>query len=180
MEGHKLKIVKNNARNFNLTTLMLAHTSLFYLFAHIKLTSWFYSAQLLELFSYEIQPLRSGNTTNLSLLSTFVYNFNVISSQHRLMIFAKSRQSFNVIKGKDKSTLVSIADLFLNAWWLERELGEMVGQRFTSQRDSRNLLLMYGDATMPLLKSFPSIGIREIFFDSTSDTLVQSPVSIQF
>jgi hypothetical protein len=31
-----------------------------------------------------------------------------------------------------------------------------------------------------MLKSYPSIGIREIFYDSITDNLIQNPVSIQF
>jgi hypothetical protein len=41
-------------------------------------------------------------------------------------------------------------------------------------------MLVYGDFSTPLKKSFPSIGIKEIFYDSVSDLLIQTPVSIQF
>jgi hypothetical protein len=41
-------------------------------------------------------------------------------------------------------------------------------------------MLQYGDTTAPMKKSFPSIGLREIFYDSTTDFLIQNPVSIQF
>jgi hypothetical protein len=42
------------------------------------------------------------------------------------------------------------------------------------------LLLPYGDTSAPMLKSFPSVGTREIFYDSINDLLVQNPISLQF
>lgn len=41
-------------------------------------------------------------------------------------------------------------------------------------------MLPYGDTSAPMKKSFPSVGLREIFYDSITDTLIQNPVSIQF
>jgi hypothetical protein len=41
-------------------------------------------------------------------------------------------------------------------------------------------MLTYGDTSAPMRKSFPSIGIKEIFYDSNSDLLIQNAVSIQF
>jgi NADH:ubiquinone oxidoreductase subunit C len=63
---------------------------------------------------------------------------------------------------------------------LERELSELSGIFFAGKKDLRNLLLQYGDTTIPMRKSFPSIGTREIFYDSVTDLLIQTPVSIQF
>ena len=41
-------------------------------------------------------------------------------------------------------------------------------------------MLTYGDTSAPLKKSFPSIGVKEIFYDATTDLLIQNPVSLQF
>jgi hypothetical protein len=41
-------------------------------------------------------------------------------------------------------------------------------------------MLPYGDTSAPMRKSFPSIGVKEIFYDSLTDLLIQNPVSIQF
>lgn len=78
------------------------------------------------------------------------------------------------------TSLNSIAELFLNANWLEREVSEFHGIFFTGKKDLRNLLLPYGDTSAPLRKSFPSIGVRELFYDSVSNLIIQNPVSIQF
>jgi NADH:ubiquinone oxidoreductase subunit C len=56
----------------------------------------------------------------------------------------------------------------------------MHGIFFSGKKDLRNLMLQYGDTSAPLQKNFPSIGIREIFYDTVSDLLVQNPITVQF
>jgi NADH:ubiquinone oxidoreductase subunit C len=63
---------------------------------------------------------------------------------------------------------------------LEREAAELHGIFFSGKKDLRNLMLQYGDSSAPMKKSYPSIGLKEIFYDSVTDTLIQNPVSIQF
>jgi hypothetical protein len=40
-------------------------------------------------------------------------------------------------------------------------------------------MLQYGDSSAPFQKSFPTIGLREMFYNPIKDTIVQSPVTIQ-
>lgn len=56
----------------------------------------------------------------------------------------------------------------------------MHGLQLRGKDDCRNLMLPYGDASAPLQKILPSIGLREIFFDTTVDTIISRPISIQF
>jgi NADH:ubiquinone oxidoreductase subunit C len=51
---------------------------------------------------------------------------------------------------------------------------------FNNKKDLRNLMLTYGDVSAPLRKSFPSIGVKELFYDTTTDLLINSRISIQF
>jgi NADH:ubiquinone oxidoreductase subunit C len=51
---------------------------------------------------------------------------------------------------------------------------------FLGKKDLRNLMLPYGDTSAPMRKSFPSVGVKEIFYDSVTDLLIQNPVSLQF
>lgn len=90
--------------------------------------------------------------------------------------------SINNVNKKRTSfcSINSITELFLNANWLEREASELHGIFFSGKKDVRNLMLPYGDTSAPMKKSFPSVGLREIFYDSITDTLIQNPVSIQF
>jgi NADH:ubiquinone oxidoreductase subunit C len=55
----------------------------------------------------------------------------------------------------------------------------MHGVSFNGKKDIRNLMLQYGDSSSPLKKSFPSIGLREMFYDPVKDIVIQNPVSIQ-
>ena len=82
-----------------------------------------------------------------------------------------------------KSTTVcvpkTIGDLFFSSIWLEREVSEMHGICFEKKKDLRNLMLQYGDASAPFRKAYPSIGTKELVFDSVTDTLIQNSLSLQ-
>jgi NADH:ubiquinone oxidoreductase subunit C len=149
--------------------LFLHPSYVYFLNLHLRLSSPFYSLQLTELFSYE---LPSSPLTQTSSTTIFVYNYLSVFSQARLFLISPSSTT--------SRTPLSLAELFLNANWLEREAAEMTGSNFYGKKDSRNLLLCYGDSSSPIKKAFPSIGLREIYYDSPSDTLIQNPVSIQF
>jgi len=75
--------------------------------------------------------------------------------------------------------LSSITELFFAANWLEREVSELHAITFNGKKDIRNLMLQYGDSTAPFQKSFPSIGVKELFYNPVKDTLVQNPVTVQ-
>lgn len=74
----------------------------------------------------------------------------------------------------------SITELFLNANWLEREASELSGVFYLLKKDTRNLMLPYGDSSFPFKKSFPSIGYRELFYNNLSNTIISTSVSIQY
>ena len=97
------------------------------------------------------------------------YNFHSLRNQDRIIIFTQSGDS----------PLYSISELFSAGNWLERENHEMHGVSFVGKKDIRNLMLQYGDSSMPLQKSFPTIGLREMFYDPVKDVVVQNPVSVQ-
>lgn len=188
----KLTVISilTNFTNFNLISLrhyrqnslmvLLSRNNSYLLFLHCKLSSLLYSLQLNEMFSYEIPSSASTYAKNCQFETTdiLVHNLFLLYSQNRLSVFSlnlklDTNMSINTLGA-------SITELFMNANWLERELGEMTGQCFVGKKDSRNLLLMYGDVSAPMRKQFPSIGTREIFYDSTIDSVVQAPVSLQF
>lgn len=162
--------------------------NIYYLALHIKLSSVFYSTQLIDLFVYELPSSLNISknfdtiSTNkipepynsLSFSSVSVYNFHNFMNQTRFFFFCLNTTSSLIIKS------YSIAELFLNANWLEREAAELHGIFFYGKKDLRNLLLPYGDNSTPMIKSFPSIGTREIFYDIITDTVIQNPISLQF
>ena len=166
--------------------IYITENNFYYLILHLKLSSLFYSTQLIEIFAYEIPTNKNviaGNKKNIPHQNNFVlvYNFHSIISQQRFFIFFKNSYSKNIKKNKiNWNSLISISELFLNANWLEREAGELHGVFFSGKKDIRNLMLQYGDTSAPMKKSYPSIGTKEIFYDSVTDNLIQNPVSVQF
>lgn len=167
------------------TNILVTQKSFYYLMLHFKLSSLFYSLQLSDLFSYEL-PVNKNNAAQTSThftssTSVIVYNFHLLSAQQRFFIFVLDDSKTFIQKNNNRShNCYSLTELFLNANWLEREAAELNAINFVGKKDLRNLMLQYGDVSAPFQKSFPSIGVREIFYDTITDNLTQSPVSIQF
>ena len=155
-------------------TLLTSDSVLYYLALHLKFSTSERSTQLVELFAYE-NPLTEGATSVWKNGSNpvLVYQFHNLFSQKRLFLFVTSTKNNAV------STPKTLSELFFSSAWLEREAGEMHGICFEGKKDLRNLMLQYGDASAPFRKSYPSIGVKETFYDSVTDALVQVPVSIQ-
>jgi len=109
------------------------------------------------------------------------YNFHSLYSQDRFFFFVQTPVSGGLTSTyiSNHSASDSIAELFPAANWLEREVSELHGVPFSGKKDLRNLLLQYGDTTAPFQKLFPSIGLKELFYDPLKDTLVQKNVSVQ-
>lgn len=196
------RFLKNFSRsNFKNESLLLTNGSLYFFIFHLKFSSLFTSSQLTDILSYEVprfimekrensvytdQPnfepfepsMRSHPTTSI-----VVYNFHNLYNQERFYVFthlfstsiAYPFSRFNTLNNK----ITSIADLFCAANWLEREVSELHNVTFSSKKDLRNLLLQYGDSTAPFRKAFPSIGLREFFYNPVKDSIVQNPISIQ-
>ena len=157
-----------------------------------------YSTQLADIFSYEVPrgkfsvPVSSDTAigSNASykyhvlfkgVTSIVVYNFHVLNTQERLYIYISSDSNTPTPSNifKNSSRIASITELFFAANWLEREVSELSGVIIKDKKDLRNLMLQYGDSSAPFQKSFPSIGLKEMFYNPIKDTIVQNPVSIQ-
>lgn len=186
LNNKKQIFLLNKEINTKTVSVLLNSNSLYYVSLHLKLSSFFYSNQLIDIFTYE-NPSAMNNLnydkknlqkSNDSIVS---YNFNVLKKNTRIFLFITNQAKTNLLKNtKNNSTLQSITELFLNANWLEREAAELSGTFFYGKKDIRNLMLQYGDTSAPFKKSYPSVGLREIFYDSVSDLLVQQQTSIQF
>jgi len=162
-----------NLRNKNLS-LLLPDYIVYYLALHVKLSARMKESQLIEMFAYETPTSPSINSpTPSSTNAVIVYQFHHLFSQERLFLFATSLNPAECPSPK------SVDELYASSWWLEREAGEMHGICFEHKKDLRNLMLQYGDASAPFKKSYPSIGFKEVVFDSVTDNVVQVPVSIQ-
>ena len=136
--------------------------------------------QLCDIFSYD-NPAQVNlakpylNTSDSLELNqgVLVYQFHSIALSERVNFFVLNTSSKALTLPK------TLGELFATAVWLEREVSEMYGIHFENKRDIRNLMLQYGDASAPFRKAYPSIGTKEVIFDSVTDTLVQVPAAVQ-
>lgn len=166
--------LKNIFRNDKNTNLYINEKDFYFLILHIKLSSLFYSVQLIDIFAYDLIINNFFKNNKLIL----VYNFHLINFQQRFfffLIFKNQKNNFY-----NFNYINSINELFLNSNWLEREVSELHGFFFWGKKDLRNLMLQYGDTSAPMQKIFPSIGTKDIYYDSINDLLIQTNVSIQF
>lgn len=176
----------NKSKNIN---ILLHKDFLYYTSLHLKLASPFYLSQLVDIFAYEINSNVSVSYTQNNIFSqnlsknqsiVTVYNFHSLQTCDRFYLFVIN--NFGSQKSKStalNSNFFSITELFPAANWLEREVAELHGVVFTGKQDLRNLLLQYGDSTAPFQKSFPTIGVQEMYYDPIKDTLIQNPVTVQ-
>ena len=176
----------NKSKNIN---ILLHKDFLYYTTLHLKLASPFYLSQLVDIFAYEINSNnvvthKQNNvfTQNLNKSQSIVtvYNFHSLQTCDRFYLFVLN--NFGSQKSTSSalnSNFFSITELFPAANWLEREVAELHGVVFTGKQDLRNLLLQYGDSTAPFQKSFPTIGVQEMYYDPIKDTLIQNPVTVQ-
>jgi len=187
LSNENYSFINNLGNNLKNTNVFLTTRSLYYVVLYFRFSSLFYSTQLVDIFSYEIPRSEKGYylskafSTKKTISSIVVYNFHVLNTQDRFFLFF-SPNSILIQNDKPLSlntTLSSITELFFAANWLEREVSELHAITFNGKKDIRNLMLQYGDSTAPFQKSFPSIGVKELFYNPVKDTLVQNPVTVQ-
>jgi len=174
LQGTPYTFLSNKTFRTKNVSILVPDTLLYYLVLHIKFASSSRSSQLVDLFAYE-NPVSTSEDLKIKSVSSslLVYQFHNLFSQNRAFLFTTSI-------GNDVSpSPKSVAELFATAAWLERETSEMCGVSFGSKKDLRNLLLQYGDASAPFQKNYPSIGVKEVFYDSLTDNIIQVPVSTQ-
>jgi len=178
------------AQKYKTVNLLITTPVILYVVTHLKFSAANYSMQLCDITAYELPTQQSKYINNNDKINTIkknsvtqiiiIYNLNSYSTQSRIYLFAQN--ILNVVYSKYLSlqtTVDSITELFFAANWLERELAELYGIDFNGKKDVRNLMLQYGDSSIPLKKLFPTIGLKEMVYDIIRDTLVQINVNLQ-
>jgi NADH:ubiquinone oxidoreductase subunit C len=82
-----------------------------------------------------------------------------------------NRVRYTIIESSSKQPFYSCSTIFKNAIWLEREFLEMYGPLLNTIYDTRNLLLEYSFTDNPMLKTYPTEGFVDIYYDFFRDQL---------
>lgn len=97
--------------------------------------------------------------------------YHMLSMAHNQRIRIK-------ISTDDKTPVKSIATIFPNADWYEREAFDMYGILFDEHPDLRRILTDYGFEGYPLRKDFPLSGFVEVRYDEERKSVVYEPVNL--
>ena len=127
--------------------------------------NWYFLAN--QILRYEMYYQNTWVTEQSAIDN--IFNENLILNSSRLTLiniyysyFSKFR---TIILTNTGNSVNSIDRIFKNCNWLERETSEMYGVNFIFKTDSRKLLLDYSKIEHPLLKDFPSEGVKDVFYD---------------
>jgi NADH-quinone oxidoreductase subunit C len=105
------------------------------------------------------------------LLNRFEINYCLLSIEKNYRINIK----VNVEDGVD---MPSIYYIYKNAGWLEREVWDMHGVKFSNNPDLRRILTDYGFEGHPLRKDFPLSGYNEVRYDLVKEEVVYEPLNL--
>ena len=139
---------------------------------HLRLSSAFYTPQSLELFAYQTSTIGSN-----------IINSQFYLTQSGLGLSLNTQSALKLpttATAPERHSLESADKLFQNYWWMEREASEMHDLWFENKTDSRNLLMEYMAILKPMLRSFPSYGLYELFYDTLRGVIIHRKISLQF
>jgi NADH:ubiquinone oxidoreductase subunit C len=131
---------------------------------YLRFSAVFYRTWLVDIGAYE---LRLGLWAGAAAPATLWHLFRSPSGAPLLVLSVAGRRRESP----------SVEHLFRNARWLEREVSEMHGWRFTAKRDRRSLFLSPLLSWAPLRKSFPTGGFYEARLDPLTSRVTFAHVS---
>lgn len=116
------------------------------------------------------------------LVDAFAVDYPELS--HRFEInycFLSVEKNYRVnvkVKIKDGEDVPSLSSMYKNSVWLEREVWDMYGVKFSDNPDLRRLLTDYGFKGHPLRKDFPLSGYSEVRYDAIQEKVISEPVNL--
>jgi len=79
----------------------------------------------------------------------------------------------------ENQQIPSLTKIFPSANWMEREIFDMYGIKFTNHPDLRRILTDYGFEGYPLRKDFPLTGHTEVRYSEDDKKVVYEPVKLE-
>ena len=79
----------------------------------------------------------------------------------------------------ENQQISSLTKIFPSANWMEREVFDMYGVKFTDHPDLRRILTDYGFEGHPLRKDFPLTGHNEVRYSEDEKKVVYEPVKLE-
>ena len=79
----------------------------------------------------------------------------------------------------ENQQIPSLTKIFPSANWMEREIFDMYGIKFTDHPDLRRILTDYGFEGYPLRKDFPLTGHTEVRYNEDKKKVVYEPVKLE-
>ena len=83
------------------------------------------------------------------------------------------------IKSELNEKIPSIVKIFPSANWMEREIFDMYGIKFTNHPDLRRILTDYNFKGHPLRKDFPLTGFNEVRYSEKEKKVIYEPVKLE-
>ena len=83
------------------------------------------------------------------------------------------------IKLEVNEKIPSIVKIFPSANWMEREIFDMYGIKFTNHPDLRRILTDYNFKGHPLRKDFPLTGFNEVRYSEKEKKVIYEPVKLE-
>ena len=79
----------------------------------------------------------------------------------------------------ENEPISSLTKIFPSANWMEREIFDMYGIKFTDHPDLRRILTDYGFQGHPLRKDFPLTGHNEVRYSENKKKVIYEPVKLE-
>ena len=79
----------------------------------------------------------------------------------------------------ENEPISSLTKIFPSANWMEREIFDMYGIKFTNHTDLRRILTDYGFQGHPLRKDFPLTGHNEVRYSENEKKVIYEPVKLE-
>jgi NADH-quinone oxidoreductase subunit C len=119
-------------------------------------------------------------TTSFKCEKNICFVQNIASKMHDSTETLNSSEKKNNFKNELDSDygIPSVFEIFSSAFWLEREIYDMFGIKFSNMKDERRLLNDYGFKGFPLRKDFPLSGYKEVYYDASQQKVLYKELEL--